>query len=233
MELQTRRRRGDRERIRHAAAIGMEYRRTNAHNAVLPEQQRHALRELARLNLPAWVLMSRLDGVVYKADADHAWVKDVTPRERTSLVERFGWRERGKVLYSPECSIINLGVLSRRLVTNGGVGFIVDAFQNLTEPENMNWHEIGTSSTAEAVTDTGCITPVESRVAGTQSEPASNQYRTVGITTATAIRAVVEHCLMSASTAGVGFDRSVFSVYNLAIGDSLQNTYTGTFASGG
>src|SRR4051794_15957899 len=32
------------------------------------------------------------------------------------------------------------GVVSRKLVTDTGVGFIVDAFQNLVELENMKFH---------------------------------------------------------------------------------------------
>jgi hypothetical protein len=128
-----------------------------------------------------------------------------------------------------------LGVLSRRVVTDVGVGFIVDAFQNLVELEAMNAHAMGTGNTAEAVGDTALVTEVETRVAGTQTEPAANQYRTAATLSATATRAIVEHGLFNSTTAGGSklFDRSVFSVINLANGDSILFTYTLTVTSGG
>lgn len=130
-------------------------------------------------------------------------------------------------------TVEELGLVSRRVVTNAGVGFIVDAFQNLVELENMNFHASGTGTNAEAAGDTALQTEVESRATGTQSEPASNQYRTVGTVTYTAIRAITEHGLFSASSAGTLFDRSVFSAVNVLSGDSIQFTYTVTFNSGG
>src|SRR4051812_40869418 len=39
---------------------------------------------------------------------------------------------------------IALGLASLRLVTDTGVGYIVDAFQNLVEMENMKFHGYGT-----------------------------------------------------------------------------------------
>jgi hypothetical protein len=128
-----------------------------------------------------------------------------------------------------------LGVASRRVVTNDGVAFIVDAFQNLVELEAMNAHGIGTNATAEAAGDTALGAEVETRVSGTQSEPASNQYRTTGTITATATRAVTEHGLFNSTTVSGSklFDRSVFSTVNLAIGDSIQCQYTLTLTAGG
>jgi hypothetical protein len=132
-------------------------------------------------------------------------------------------------------SIEALGVVCRRVVTDVGVGFIVDAFQNLVELEAMNAHGIGTGTNAEAAGDTALQTEVETRVTGTQSEPAANQYRTVGTITATSSRAVTEHGLFNSTTVGGSklFDRSVFSVVNLATNDSIQATYTLTLTSGG
>lgn len=162
----------------------------------------------------------------------------VTTRAVLHLIERF--RLPVVVMRSTlEAKVIrangeveDLGIISRRVITTVGVGFIVDAHQNLTELEALNFHEMGTGAVAEAIGDT-TLTAVESRSAGTQSEPASNQYRTVATITATAARAVTEHGLFSASTAGTLFDRSVFSVVNLAIGDSIQFTYTLTYTAGG
>lgn len=130
--------------------------------------------------------------------------------------------------------VFDLGVVSRRVVTDVGVGYIVDAFQNLVELEAMNAHGIGTGSTAENVTDTALVTEVETRVTGTQSEPAAHQYRSTGTVAITGTRAIVEHGLFNSTTAGGSklFDRSVFTVINLLSGDSLQAQYTLTLTSG-
>jgi hypothetical protein len=125
------------------------------------------------------------------------------------------------------------GVVSRRLVTNAGVAFLVDAFQNLVEIENMNFHGSGTGSVAENVADTTLGTEVASRATGTQSEPASNQYRTVGTIAYSGTFAITEHGIFSASSAGTLWDRSVFSAINVVSGDSIQFTYTLTVNSGG
>lgn len=132
-------------------------------------------------------------------------------------------------------TVEHLGVVSRRVVTNNGVAFMIDAFQNLVELEAMNAHGIGTDATAEAAADSALGTEVETRVSGTQSEPASNQYRTTGTITATGTRAVTEHGLFNSTTVSgsILFDRSVFSTVNLAVNDSIQCQYTLTLTAGG
>jgi hypothetical protein len=134
------------------------------------------------------------------------------------------------------------GVVSRKVVTDTGVGHLIDARQNLVEPEVMNYHGLGTGGTAEAASQTALVTelttaynPDSTRATGTQSEPASNQYRSVGTNTVDATAAVTEHGLFSQAAGGGGvmYDRSLFSVVNLASGDSLQSTWTETLTSGG
>lgn len=131
--------------------------------------------------------------------------------------------------------IDEFGVVSRRVVTDVGVQFIADAFMNTVEAEAMNAHGIGTGGTAEAVGDTALVTEVETRVSGTQSKPAANKYQSQGTITATAARAITEHGLFNSTTVAGSklFDRSLFSVVNLASGDSIQTTYVVTFTSGG
>ena len=143
--------------------------------------------------------------------------------------------ELSLTVFRADGTVERLGVASRRVVTDVGVTFIRDAFMNTVELEAMNAHGIGTTNTAEAVGDTALGTEVESRVSGTQSTPASNQYRTTGTITATATRAVVEHGLFNSTTVGGSklFDRSVFATVNLASGDSIQAQYTLTLTSGG
>ncbi|MGK2934345.1 MAG: hypothetical protein ACSLFE_03770 [Gemmatimonadaceae bacterium] len=128
----------------------------------------------------------------------------------------------------------NLGVVSRRVITTAGVNFIRDAFRNVTEAELMNYHASGTGAVAEAVGDTALGTEVEAaRVAGTQSGPSAGVYRTVATIAYTATRAITEHGVFSATSAGTLLDRSVFSAVNVVNGESIQFQYDLTFPSGG
>lgn len=134
---------------------------------------------------------------------------------------------------NPDGTVLDLGIVSRRLITNNGAAYIVDAFQNLVELENMNYHASGTGTTAEAATDSALVSEVATRVAGTQSEPAANQYRTVATIPYTGTLAITEHGIFSASSVGVLLDRSVFSAINVVNGSSIEFTYTATVSAGG
>lgn len=144
-----------------------------------------------------------------------------------------GTSELRAVVFRANGDVEDLGVVSRRVVTDTGVGFLVDALQNLTEAENLNFHASGTGTTAEAASQTALVTEVATRATGTQSEPASNQYRSVGTISYTSTLAITEHGLMSASSVGTLFDRSLFAAINVGNGDSIQFTYTLTLTSGG
>lgn len=142
--------------------------------------------------------------------------------------ELVGWHIRGDGLVVPK------GILSLDSVTDAGVAFLVDAFQNLTEIENMNFHDAGTGTNAEAVGNTALQTAFGgARVTGTQSEPAANQYRSTATIPFTSTLAITEHGLFSASTVGTLWDRSVFTAINVINGDSIQFQYTLTVTSGG
>lgn len=139
-------------------------------------------------------------------------------------------------------SVEDYGVVSEKVVTDVGVGYIVDAFQNSTELENMKFHGIGTGSTAEAAGDTALVTeltteynPNSTRATGSTTENGANVYRTVGTNTldGTPGAALREHGIFSASSAGVLLDRSVYGAITLSTNDSLQSTYDLTFTSGG
>lgn len=136
------------------------------------------------------------------------------------------------------------GVVSTKVITNAGVGFLVDAWQNLVEAEIMKYHGIGTGSTAEAAGDTALVTelttalnPDSTRATGTTAEGASaNIFQSVGTNTLDANGQVLrEHGLFSQAATGGGvlFDRSVFAAITLDSGDSIQTTYECTLASGG
>ena len=129
----------------------------------------------------------------------------------------------------------DLGVVSRRVVTNAFVAFVVDQLQTETSVfGDFKYHDSGVGTTAEAAGDTGIeTTDGESRATGTQTESASNAYRSVGTISYTTTKAITEHGLFNDSSAGTLMDRSVFSAVNVVNGDSIQFTYTITFTAGG
>jgi hypothetical protein len=134
-----------------------------------------------------------------------------------------------------------LGLASFRVVTDVGVAYIVDSWQNSVELENQKYHGLGTGSTAEAAGDTALVTELTTeytgnvRATGTTTEGASaNIFRTVATNTldGTPGAALREHGIFSASTVGVLLDRTVFAAITLSSGDSLQSTYDHTQTAG-
>jgi len=138
---------------------------------------------------------------------------------------------------------IDYGVVSRRCVTDTGVAFVVDAWDNrATSLENMNYHGLGTGAGDESAAETALVAectnvlnPDSTRATGVRSQPAANQYRSVGTLTFDDAAAVIEHGLLSQAATGGGvlWDRSLFAAINTASGDSIQSTYTLTLTSGG
>lgn len=137
------------------------------------------------------------------------------------------------------------GTLSTRVVTTAGVNFIVDAFQNLVELENLKYHGFGTGTNAEASANTALQTEETTQYAtdntrptGTTTEGASaNIYRTVATYSPDSggTRAITEHGVFdqAANSGGTLLDRSVFAAVNLvAAADSLQVTYELTLTAG-
>jgi hypothetical protein len=87
----------------------------------------------------------------------------------------------------------------------------------------------GTNAAAPAKGDTALGTEVDSRGATTVTTTgtgATNKYQAIATCTATTTRAIVECGLFSASSAGVMFTHSTFTVINLSNGDSIQFTLT-------
>jgi len=142
-------------------------------------------------------------------------------------------------------STLDLGLASFRVVTDTGVGFIVDAFQNTKEMENMKFHGFGTGGAAEAVGNTALTTEETTQYAvdntrptGSTTESAANIYQTVATYSPDSggTRAITEHGVFdqAATGGGVMIDRTLFSVVNIVAGsDSLQADYRLTFTSGG
>lgn len=151
-----------------------------------------------------------------------------------------------RFLVAAHCLVEDYDVVSRKVITTAGVNFLADAFQNSVEIELMNFHGIGTGTTAAVIGDTDVETeltteynPNSTRDTGTQGEGSSaNIYQTVGLNTLdSGTPAVTEHGVLSSATVGAGtlWDRHVFSAINLdgTAGDGLQSTYEATFSAGG
>jgi hypothetical protein len=178
---------------------------------------RHRLRELPALAV--YRLLGRVFGLV--------WLESALRLE----------------LHRADGTIVDYGIVSRRVVTDVGVQFIVDAFQNLTELENMKYHGFGTGGAAEAAGNTALTTELttqyvadNTRPTGTTTEGGTgNVYRTVATLSPDSggTLAITEHGVFSAASAGVLLDRSLFAAVNVvAASDSLAATYDLTLNSG-
>src|SRR5262249_35234537 len=134
--------------------------------------------------------------------------------------------------------VLDYGIASLRVVTDAGVAYIVDAFQNSVELENMKFHGFGTGTNAEAVGDTTLQTELTTQYATDNTRPTgsltegatSNIFRTVATLSPDSggTIAITEHGIFSqaANSGGTLLDRSKFSAVNLVAGsDSLQATY--------
>lgn len=133
-------------------------------------------------------------------------------------------------------SIVDYGIVSRRLVTTAFVNFLVDQLQaETTEIGDFKFHDSGIGTTAEDAGDTDIeTTDGEARVSGTQEEGASaNIYKSVATITYSTAKAITEHGLFSALTGGTLMDRSVFAAINVAQDDSIQFSYELSVNSGG
>ncbi len=138
---------------------------------------------------------------------------------------------------------IDYGVVSRRVVSDTGVAFLIDQWDGGAQDiANFIYHGVGSSSLAEAAGDIGLgteflteITPDNTRATGTQSQPASNQIRTVATVTFDGAVTVEEHGVFDQAATGSGtlWDRSLTGGQALGAGDSFQGEYTCTFGSGG
>ena len=139
--------------------------------------------------------------------------------------------------------VIPYGLAGVRLVTDNGVDFIVDGFQNIVELELMKFHGIGTGSTAEAQTETALVTELtteyvvdNTRATGSTIEGGStNVYRTVGTNEVDAAASLREHGVLNQAATGGGvlLDRTLFALITLASGDKLESTYDLTLTAGG
>jgi hypothetical protein len=127
--------------------------------------------------------------------------------------------------------------LGSGLVTTAGVDYLADDMAGAigaADATNFNYHASGTGTTAAAIGDTAMQTDSGvARVAGTQTNPVHNVYRTVATMSYVSSLAITEWGLFSASTVGTLWDRKVFTAINVVSGDSIQFTYDLTINAGG
>jgi hypothetical protein len=140
---------------------------------------------------------------------------------------------------------VDLGLVGLRVVTDAGVAFIVNAFQNLVEPETMKFHGLGTGTTAEAAAQTALVTeltteynPDNTRATGNLTTGASaNIFHTEATNTldGTPAAALREHSVFSQAAApgGTMLDRTLYAAITLSAGDGLLSKYELTLTSGG
>jgi hypothetical protein len=134
---------------------------------------------------------------------------------------RMGWLE-------------DVGRVSRGKVTIAFRDFQVDNLvTDTTAMGDFKHHEVGTSATAEANTDTALVTTTGiARAVGTQVEASAAVYRSVATVTADTTETWQEHGLFNASTGPTLLDRSLISptvaVVNL---DTVTFTYEVTLTA--
>lgn len=161
--------------------------------------------------------------------------------ERVGLVKLLGTLDA--MVIRADGTTINLGCVSKRVVTTAGVNYLRDDFAAGAGGADISlfkYHACGTGTTAEAITDTTLVTecttelnPDSTRGVGTQVNSVAKTYSTVATLTFDSAAAVTEHGLFSAASGGTLWDRSVFAAVNVASGESIQFTYTLTISDGG
>jgi hypothetical protein len=143
----------------------------------------------------------------------------------------------------------DFGLVSTQIITTDGVDYIANDFAATAsyEVDLFKFHGIGTGAVAAAVGDRALGTELttqyqtdNTRPTGTQVKGATGIYSTVGTITVDASVAATEWGLFTQAATGAQsqpansmLDRVVYSVVNLASGDSLQATFTLTFPNGG
>lgn len=139
--------------------------------------------------------------------------------------------------------VIHYGVVGRRVVTNTGVAFLVDDWDDDSQDiTDMHFHGCGTGAVAENAADAALgaesdaiLNPNNTRATGVEDQPAANQLRTVGTLIFDGGGAITEHGIFdqAATGGGVLWDRTVFGAVNVVALDSIQFTYVCTITAGG
>lgn len=141
------------------------------------------------------------------------------------------------VITRADGTVIDLGAIGKRVVTDDGVAHLVDDWDDGSgNIENFNFHDSGTGVGAEAASDSalGTAAGPTTRATGTKSQPSAPVIRSVGTIAYTGTLAITEHGLFSTSNRATVllWDRTKFTAINVESGDSIQFTYDCTFTAG-
>lgn len=138
--------------------------------------------------------------------------------------------------------VIDLGLAGLGVVTTAGVTYLAaDMAAGASDINLFKFHGFGTGTTAEASGDTALVTEETTQYATDNTRPTGSQSSSTNTYTTVATyspdsggtRAITEHGIFTATSAGTLWDRTVFSAVNLvAASDSLQATYVATFPAG-
>lgn len=121
----------------------------------------------------------------------------------------------------------NLGLLSAAKVTTAFLSEEIDELVSTTGTEyaDFDFHEVGTSSAAEANTQTALTTSTGiARATGTPTD-ADPIYRTVGTITADTTETWAEHAVFNNSSGVAMMDRSLTGGQAVVLPDQVQYTY--------
>lgn len=147
----------------------------------------------------------------------------------TLQVKPLGWLE---LVLQDEYGVEKYRTVVPNTVVNGGKAFIAQSMTKTTtnSPVAMTHMGVGTSSTAVAVTQTTLVTEIGTRqtvtptnVTTTVSNDTIQYVATFGAGVATG--ALTEAGIFNASSAGTMLCRTVFSVINKDVNDSLTITW--------
>jgi hypothetical protein len=135
--------------------------------------------------------------------------------ERDPFTGEMGWWE-------------NVGLVSTGKVTTAFRDFeALNLVTDSTTYGDFKYHEVGTSATAEANTDTALVaTTGIARAVGTQTNPTASTYQSIATVTADTTETWQEHGLFNASTSVTLMDRSLISpTAPVVASDTVQFTY--------
>lgn len=174
------------------------------------------LRDHVHREIPSWYYHLVLGHDIHVSTRATLHVRQYHAHELDPFTGRVGWWE-------------NIGLVSGHKVTVAFRDFEIDCLvADSTTYGDFKYHEVGTSTQAEANTDTTLVvTTGIAREAGTQVEAAVNQYQSVATVTADTGETWNEHGVFNASTNGVLIDRSVLSPAAVVVAsDTVQFTWT-------
>jgi len=129
-----------------------------------------------------------------------------------------------------------MGAFVVGVITSAGVNYMASDFlaASTAHIQTFNYHDSGTGTTAAAIGNTALTTPSGlARVAGAQSNPTANQYRTIATITYDASYAITEWGLFSAAAAGSLWDRKKFAAKSVVSTGIIAYTYLLSIYAGG